>query len=122
MRGDVVAQGRPSHVLRPGQRHHLDGHVVLFGQAVAIAEELTERFISGEVDRVVVMFNEFVSIAHQSPVTVQLLPIVPEEAEADQRSLEYIFEPDPKRTKFRVTSCLVNFYPIFQSGIGRLVT
>ncbi len=65
-----------------------------FDQAVAIARDLTGRFVSGEVDQVVVMFNRFVSIAQQGPVTVQLLPIVPVEAEP---AVAYLFEPDPER-------------------------
>ncbi len=80
-----------------------------FGQAVAIAEDLTGRFMSGEVDRVVVMFNEFISIAQQHPVTVQLLPIVPEEAEADERAVAYIFEPDPERLLDALVPRHVNF-------------
>ena len=83
-----------------------------FGQAVAIAEDLTGRFMSGEVDRVVVMFNEFISIAQQHSVTVQLLPIVPEEAEADERAVAYIFEPDPER----LLDALVPRHVIFRSG------
>ncbi len=80
-----------------------------FGQAVDIAEDLTGRFVSGEVDRVVVMFNEFISIAQQKPVSVQLLPIVPEEAEGDERGVEYIFEPDPERLLDALVPRHVNF-------------
>ena len=80
-----------------------------FGQAVTIAEDLTGRFMSGKVDRVVVMFNEFFSIAQQNPVSVQLLPIVPEEAKGDERGVEYIFEPDPERLLDALVPRHVNF-------------
>src|SRR5512142_790140 len=40
----------------------------------AIAQEYTERFLSGEVDAVFVCYNEFKSAISQKPVVVQLLP------------------------------------------------
>ena len=68
-----------------------------FGQATIIAQDLTRRFLSNEVDCVQVVFSEFVSLAQQAPVSVQLLPIVSQQTESDEQPDEYIFEPEPSR-------------------------
>ena len=110
---DVVAVGRKgrdffrSRDYTIGREYTDVFRELAFGQAVAIAEDLTGRFMSGEADRVVVMFNEFVSIAQQRPVTVQLLPIVPEAAEAG--GVEYLFEPGPERLLDALVPRYVNF-------------
>lgn len=62
-----------------------------------IAEDVTQRFLSREIDQVELVYASFKSLAAQVPVQEILLPIRPvekdEEAEADP--VEYIFEPEP---------------------------
>ena len=58
--------------------------------------------MSGEVDGVEVVFNEFVSALTQTPQRVRLLPLVPEFSrlrsyEPQEERQPYEFEPDPKR-------------------------
>jgi len=65
-----------------------------FTSAVVIAEDAKNRFLSGEVDRVMLIYNEFVSVAQQQPISEQLLPIVPQEGEAGDG--QYLFEPSPE--------------------------
>ena len=78
-----------------------------FSSAMTIAGDLANRFTSGEVDRVVLVFNEFRSVSQQIPVARQLLPIVPSEAEDE--SGEFIFEPDPDRLMDSLVPRHVNF-------------
>jgi F-type H+-transporting ATPase subunit gamma len=80
-----------------------------FSRAVEIAEDMTRRFISGEVDRVVVVFSEFISLATQRPITQQLLPIVPKETEGEAQGPDYIFEPEPGRLLDVLVPRHVNF-------------
>ena len=80
-----------------------------FSRAVEIAEDMTRRFISGEVDRVVVIFSEFISLASQRPITEQLLPIVPKETEGETQGPDYIFEPEPGRLLDVLVPRHVNF-------------
>ncbi len=63
-----------------------------FATADALARELSERFLTGEVDAVFIMFNEFVSAIAQVPTTAQLLPF---EAGRDGQAgrTEYTYEP-----------------------------
>jgi len=81
-----------------------------FQSAVGIARTLQNRFTSGEVDRVVLIYNEFVSAAHQVPVARQLLPIVSggdESAVSDGG--EFIFEPEADRLLNILVPRHVNF-------------
>ncbi len=80
-----------------------------FSRAVEIAEDMTRRFVSGEVDRVMVVFSEFISLGSQRPITEQLLPIVPEKVGDESQGPDYIFEPEPSRLLDVLVPRHVNF-------------
>ncbi len=73
----------------------------------AISKFCLEKFLSGEVDKVTVLYTHFVNTINQKPVAQTLLPIsefafraapagsAPNDAPADPM-LEYIFEPSPQ--------------------------
>jgi F-type H+-transporting ATPase subunit gamma len=78
-----------------------------FEDAQAIAKAATESFLSGEVDRVMLIYNEFRSVMSQRVVVDQLLPIARAEVDAaggesiapippggDERSqIDYLYMP-----------------------------
>jgi F-type H+-transporting ATPase subunit gamma len=75
-----------------------------FADAEQVAEHAVQQFTSGEVNRVVMVYNEFKSVLEQKVVVEQLLPIerevVLDEEELDEehelsRGLAF-FEPDPE--------------------------
>jgi F-type H+-transporting ATPase subunit gamma len=63
---------------RPLERTWLIGGSVEYALAVEIGEHLAKRYETGEVDEVVVVYSEFVSALTQRPLTVRLLPLIPE--------------------------------------------
>jgi F-type H+-transporting ATPase subunit gamma len=81
-----------------------------FEEAQAIAAVAVDAFVSGDVDRVVLIYNEFRSVISQRVVVDQLLPIA--RAEVDQPAaaephggspggggylpVEYLYEPSPQ--------------------------
>lgn len=81
-----------------------------FSNAVGIARDLQNRFLSGEVDRVLLVYSEFVSAAYQNPVVRQLLPIVPDvEEEGPADRTEFIFDPEADRLLDILVPRHVNF-------------
>jgi F-type H+-transporting ATPase subunit gamma len=65
--------------------------------ASAIAQVAVDAFLKGEVDVVFLIYAKFVNTATQTPVTVQLLPVKPPEAEETDKTgeaTEYIYEPN----------------------------
>lgn len=80
-----------------------------FSAASSIAQDLANRFLSGEVDRVLIVYSQFQSVAHQVPVVRQLLPIVPEQATEEEYGTEFLFEPDPDRLLATLVPKQVNF-------------
>jgi F-type H+-transporting ATPase subunit gamma len=70
---------------------------VTFGQAAAIAGNLSRRYAAGEVDEVVLVYSEFVSAITQVPRTVRLLPFSAGEGEPTGEALPYAIEPDPAK-------------------------
>jgi F-type H+-transporting ATPase subunit gamma len=82
-----------------------------FDDAREIAKMATDAFLSGEVDRVMLVYNEFRSVMTQRVVIDQLLPIARAEVDAgtgeapvapvppggDARSqIDYLYEPSPQ--------------------------
>jgi F-type H+-transporting ATPase subunit gamma len=69
---------------------------LVFGAAESLARELTELYLSGEVDGVSLVYNEFVSAVTQRVAVVDLLPISPpkaEQAHGGASAVEYLYEP-----------------------------
>ncbi|MEP0263343.1 ATP synthase F1 subunit gamma [Dokdonia sp.] len=63
-----------------------------FDNVAAIAEDLMERFIAGEFDKIDIIYNKFKNAATQIVTTEQFLPIVPVET-TEVSNVDYIFEP-----------------------------
>jgi F-type H+-transporting ATPase subunit gamma len=69
---------------------------VRFADIRPIAKFASEKFISGEVDQVRVLYPKFINTLNQQPILRGLLPVPAEELdlEGEANRGEYIFEPD----------------------------
>src|SRR5205085_10348657 len=70
-----------------------------YGHAQAIAQSAMESFTAGDVDRVVLIYNEFKSVMTQRVVVDQLLPIVRADVDtssAPPNQTDYLYEPSPQ--------------------------
>ncbi len=65
-------------------------------KAQEIAQSAMAAFLSGEVDEVVLLYNEFKSVIQQRIVTQRLLPLEAVEEQAKASAQEYLYEPDPQ--------------------------
>lgn len=79
-----------------------------YASAEAVASEVTGRFLSGEVDAVYFLFNEFVSAISQVPNLQQLLPFEPAKSDAAKPGSEYAYEPTPEAVLERLVPQAVN--------------
>jgi F-type H+-transporting ATPase subunit gamma len=97
---------------------------VPFGEARPIAKFLTEKFLSGQYDRITVAFTNFVTTLTQEPWISQLLPIEPgklaekqdyegvghdEKPESAAPAADYLFEPSPEGVLDTLLPLYVNF-------------
>ena len=79
-----------------------DSHIQVYGSVnIAYANKLTGNFInrfnSGDVDEVYMIFSEFHSVSNQKPIITQLLPIIPPKVEGKEMdNKDYIYEPNPQ--------------------------
>ena len=55
---------------------------------------LLDKFDNGEIDRLMLVSNDFVNTMTHQPTVLQLLPILPSEEEDLQHHWDYIYEPD----------------------------
>ncbi|TMM58910.1 ATP synthase F1 subunit gamma [Maribacter algarum] len=94
---DFVAIGKKANDFLSKKSTVLANHSDLyeeltFDNVAVIAEDLMEKFTSGEYDRIDIVYNKFKNAATQIIMTEQFLPIVPIEG-AEGSSGDYIFEP-----------------------------
>ena len=66
-----------------------------YSHACELADFFMQEYLTGEVDEVWLLYNEFRSVTVQRPVRVQLLPIPRTEGDAAD-SVDYIYEPGPE--------------------------
>ena len=80
-----------------------------YADAQAIAHRLTELYTDGEVDRVVVVYNQFesalvqrVTVQDVLPLSTDLLETDDEERQQDALRGDFIFEPEPEEILARL--------------------
>lgn len=59
-----------------------------------MCDELTQSFLSGELDRVEIVFMSFLSMGRQRLANRTMLPVIPEASETIGESKPYLFEPN----------------------------
>jgi F-type H+-transporting ATPase subunit gamma len=71
-----------------------------YEHAQAVAQAAIDAFTNGEVDRVVLVYNEFRSVMSQRVVVDQLLPVARSEVDGDvapaASGVDYLYEPSPQ--------------------------
>jgi F-type H+-transporting ATPase subunit gamma len=79
------------------------GHVAKLGDAphhsdiLGVIKIMLDAFVSGEIDRLYVLNNEFVNTMTQKPVMEQLLPVLAHETDEVLRGhWDYLYEPGAK--------------------------
>jgi F-type H+-transporting ATPase subunit gamma len=89
-----------------------------YQSTLQIYNELVPKYLKGEIDKIVMVYNEFVSLIQQRITKVQLLPIPLRKLakEKDLKHVNYIFEPDqlsifehliPKHLKVQIWRALL---------------
>ncbi len=120
-RARLIAEGKEVHLIPSGKKglnwlkfqripHERPGYTQFddrppFAEVEKVADRLIGMFLSGEVDRVDVIYTHYYSAGRQAPVVETMLPIAPgggeEEAEAEAKSAGqarpvFTIEPDPQ--------------------------
>lgn len=89
-----------------------------FSNSSSIAETVMSKFIAGEIDEVVVVYNSFKNAGSQIIKAEQFLPMVPAEG-ASTSNVDYIFEPSkeeilsgllPKALKLQLFKSLLDSF------------
>lgn len=95
-----------------------------YDAAVEFTEELMDLFVSGEYDRIHLVYNQFKNAAVQIQVAEQLLPVEVTETESPMNH-DFIFEPDrdkiiteiiPKSLRTQVYKSLIDSYAAEQGA------
>ena len=114
---DIIAIGRKANAYFPKRKYNVvSGFPGFFddlnyGDTSGIMQEITEQFVSGFYDKVVIAFNEFKTVISQNRLVETVLPISVSELDNDESSsqsgeiADYIYEPD-------VTTILDKILPV----------
>ena len=73
------------------QSHVFDA--LTFDNVTLIAETLTQKFVSGDYDKIELVYNQFKNAATQIVQVEQFLPLAPIKSDTPASSGDYIFEP-----------------------------
>ncbi|MCX7045075.1 MAG: F0F1 ATP synthase subunit gamma, partial [Candidatus Sumerlaeota bacterium] len=107
-RVDVFTVGKRARDYLTKRDYHLVGSEISLGGNVksdvahSICERLIERFVSKQTDRIVLIYNSYVSAVAYKPVATQFLPLSAEDVAGEEdavyhREIGYIFEPNAAR-------------------------
>ena len=86
--GDVL---KKTHTVF-GHHNAIFDHLT-FQSAAGVADDLTQKFLSGEYDRIELVYNQFKNAATQIIQTEQFLPLAPIKSDKTASTGDYIFEP-----------------------------
>jgi len=95
---DIFAIGKKGNDALKKTHNVIENHSSVFDDLTfdnvsAIAQELTDKFISGEYDRIEVVYNQFKNAATQIIRAEQFLPLAPIKSDKPVTTGDYIFEP-----------------------------
>lgn len=57
---------------------------------------MLDAYVEGKLDRLYLVYNDFINTMTQTPLAEQLLPLIGEEEEETKHHWDYIYEPDAK--------------------------
>jgi len=69
---------------------------------IGVVKVLLDSYVEGRIDRLFMVYNEFLNSMTQIPLVEQLLPLVPAEDEELKAHWDYIYEPEAKPVVDRV--------------------
>jgi F-type H+-transporting ATPase subunit gamma len=98
----VFTLGKKASEFFSKRNYNIESKIVgLFGSleyqsTLQLYNDLVPKYLNGEIDKIVLVYNEFVSMIQQRIVKVQLLPVPFVKSSEDKKafSANYIFEPD----------------------------
>ncbi|MFQ3611391.1 MAG: ATP synthase F1 subunit gamma [Fimbriimonadales bacterium] len=71
-------------------------------EARALTDTVQNMFISGEVDKVYLVYSQFINPVTQRPVVLPILPIEPPAGEEDATRYDFLFEPPAEQLLARL--------------------
>lgn len=95
---DIFAIGKKGNDILRKTNTVIDNRSDVFDQltfenVAVIAEALTEKFIAGDYDKILIVYNQFKNAATQIVQVEQFLPLAPIASDVPASTGDYIFEP-----------------------------
>ena len=97
---DVVAIGSKAKAFFRRLKVNLVGAETHLGerpkveQVIGVVRIMVDAYIGGKIDRLTLVYNDFVNTMTQRPTMEQLLPLPPSQSLATSHDWDYLYEPD----------------------------
>lgn len=103
-----------------GHAAHL-GEQPQLNDIIGVVKVMMDRFRDGSLDRVYLLYNDFINTMVQRPTMDQLLPLPPTEDEELRENWDYIYEPDAKEV---LDDVLVRYIEVlvYQAAVENLAS
>lgn len=107
----IIGKKANQHFSRRNARIASFDPLPIGANALTVAREAANRaiadFLDGKVDRVFLVYNEFINAGTQRVQVVQVLPVVPDKNAAPQEQSDYIYEPSKEALLTRLVPLYV---------------
>jgi len=107
----IIGKKANQHFARRNARIASYDPLPVGANALTVAREAANRaiadFLDGKVDRVFLVYNEFINAGTQRVQVVQILPVVPDKNAAAQEQADYIYEPSKEALLTRLVPLYV---------------
>lgn len=98
---DIVTIGQKASVFFRRIKVNMVGSVTHIGDAprleplIGVIKVMLDAYTEGKLDRVYIVYNDFVNTMVQRAAFDQLLPLPPSETDVVKHDWDYLYEPDP---------------------------
>ena len=107
----IIGKKANQHFARRNARIASFDPLPIGANALTVAREAANRaiadFLDGKVDRVYLVYNEFINAGTQRVQVVQVLPVVPDKNSTAQEQSDYIYEPSKEALLTRLVPLYV---------------
>ena len=124
---DIVSIGSKGNAFFKRLKVNLVGSVTHLGEKPQIAKligvikVMLDAYSAGRVDRLSLVYNDFVNTMTQKPTVDQLLPLPPSDQIASAHNWDYLYEPDPETVMEHVLTRYVESL-VYQATLENLAS
>ncbi|MGA9335336.1 MAG: F0F1 ATP synthase subunit gamma [Rudaea sp.] len=124
---DIVAIGTKANTFFKRLKVNLVGSASHLGETpkieklIGVIKIMLDSYSEGRIDKLTLVYNDFVNTMTQKPTLDQLLPLPPSDAMTSAHDWDYLYEPDPESVLEHVLTRYIESL-VYQSTLENLAS